>query len=82
MSERCNDPLNIGGEGFNCDQEAKHPLPHMSKLAHAIWGSDDIAARERERIVGWIRTSIGDEADTGELADDIARGAHLEASRG
>jgi len=40
------------------------------------------AARERARIVAWIRTSIGDEADTGELADDIERGAHLEASRG
>ena len=51
MSECCNDPLNIGGEGFNCDQEFGHPLPHMSKLAHAIWGSDDIVARERERIV-------------------------------
>lgn len=40
------------------------------------------ACTERERIVAWIRTSIGDEADTGELADDIERGAHLEASRG
>ena len=37
---------------------------------------------EEGRIVAWIRTSIGDEADTGELADDIERGAHLEASRG
>lgn len=54
MSERCSDPLNIGGEGFQCDQEAGHPLPHMSKLAHAIWGSDDIAARERERIAAEV----------------------------
>ena len=40
------------------------------------------ACAERERIVAWIRTSIGDEADTGELADDIERGAHMEANRG
>jgi hypothetical protein len=39
-------------------------------------------AEEREHIVAWIRTSIGDEADTGELADDIERGAHMEANRG
>ncbi len=40
------------------------------------------ACAERERIVAWIRTSIGDEADTGELADAIERGAHLGANRG
>lgn len=46
MSEQCNDPLNIRGEGFNCDRTLGHPLPHMSKLAGAIWSSDDCAAAE------------------------------------
>ena len=48
---RCNDPLNISGEGFNCDREFRHPLPHMSKLAQAIWCDDDTDEREHGRYL-------------------------------
>ena len=85
MSEQCNDPLNIRGEGFNCDRTLGHPLPHMSKLAGAIW-SDCAAAEavvldERARIVAWIRSDSNYPMISADiLADSIEHGAHLEES--
>lgn len=37
---RCNAPLNIKGEGFNCDRMWGHARPHGNTAAGAIWDDE------------------------------------------
>jgi hypothetical protein len=36
----CSAPLNIKGEGFNCDREWGHVRPHGNREAGAIWDDE------------------------------------------